>query len=154
MKILFLDVDGTLNHTSWYISDEYQKLGPSEELDLDPRCIERINTVCKETGCKIVISSDWRRDANWKQRLEKAGLENIVDCTPITLFGQFGSTYHFSRGEEIQMWLEWHPEVKNYIIVDDATDMLREQIPYYIHVDPMYGFTDHDAIKAIHFLKK
>lgn len=154
MKVLFLDIDCVLNYDLWYVSEEYQKLSPSEELDLDPRCIERINTICKETDCKIVISSDWRIDTNWKQRLEKAGLENIVGCTPITLFSQFGPTYHFSRGEEIQMWLEWHPQIKDYIIIDDATDILREQSSHYIHVDPMYGFTEYDVVKAIEFLKK
>ena len=62
MKIIFLDIDGVLNHDQWYVSKEYQAIYQNEdnELDIDPKCAERINKICEQTDAKIVISSDWR----------------------------------------------------------------------------------------------
>lgn len=85
--------------------------------------------------------------------MENAGLRNIIDKTPITIFGTYGSTYHFSRGEEIHMWLEWYPEIKNYVILDDRTDFTEEQQPHFIHVNPYCGLTDDDIIIADNILK-
>lgn len=153
-KIIFCDVDGVLNHSSWYVSEEYSKLSQDDELDLDPNCIRRLNIMSEETNSKIVISSDWKIVEGWKSRLEKAGLQNIIDCTPVTLFGTYGSTYHFSRGEEIQMWLEWHPQFKKYIILDDRTDFMEEQLPHFIHIDSFCGLTDYDLALAIQMLNR
>ena len=81
-------------------------------------------------------------------------MENIIDKTPITIFGIYGSTYHFTRGEEIQMWLEWHPKVTNYVIIDDRTDFLDEQKERFVHVNSYRGFTDEDLNLAITILNK
>ena len=86
--------------------------------------------------------------------MERAGLKNIIDKTPITVLGQYGKTYHFSRGEEIDMWLQWHPEVKNYVIVDDREDMMEHQLDHFVKVNPYRGFTDEDLEKALMILDK
>jgi hypothetical protein len=36
------------------------------------------------------------------------------------------------RGKEIDRWLKDHPEVEQYCIVDDDSDMLEEQMPYFV----------------------
>ena len=35
MKIIFLDIDGVLNHDQWYVSKEYQSLIEDENTELD-----------------------------------------------------------------------------------------------------------------------
>lgn len=57
--------------------------------------------------------------------------------------------YEYSRGREIDMWLEAHPECTNYVIIDDRTDFTEEQQPHFVHVNPFCGITDDDADIAI-----
>ena len=61
--------------------------------------------------------------------------------------------YQYSRGREIDMWLEGHPECTNYVILDDRSDFTEEQGPHYVHVDSNVGITDDDAEIAIMILK-
>lgn len=152
-KVIFLDIDGVLNYTLWYYDDRNPGNLYGQEGDLDPLCIERVNNLCKEFNAKIVISSDWRIDSGCFNRLQKAGLDFIIDKTPITIFGTYGTTYHFTRGEEIQMWLEWHPSVKNYVILDDRTDFTEEQQQHFIHINSYRGLTDNDIELAKNILK-
>lgn len=148
MKVVFLDIDGVLNYTLWYYSDGPVEDPTSMDEDLDPACIERINNLCSETDSKIVISSDWRIDKSYKWRLERAGLKNIIDHTPITVFNAFTGSKVLSRGEEIRMWLEEHPEVTNYVIIDDRTDFFENQQSHFVHINFYYGITDDDVSKA------
>lgn len=152
MKIIFLDIDGVLNHNNWYISEQYSKLQPNDELDIDPLCVERINKLCSETNSKIVISSDWRINYYYKDRLELAGLKNIIGHTPITSFETLGTTYHFSRGEEIQIYLEHHLNIDKYVILDDREDFTEEQKQFFIKINPNIGLIDEDCELAKNIL--
>lgn len=152
MKIVFLDIDGVCNSYEWYIKKEKPTIDEHFDEDIDPEVINRINKLCEKTCTKIVISSSWRIDSYYKQRLEKANLKNIIGHTPITIFGMVGHTHHFTRGEEIQMWLEWHPEVTNYVIIDDDEDFMKEQLSHFIKTDPYKGFTENDYNKAFKIL--
>ena len=60
MKIIFLDNDGVLNYTNWYVSDQNPGNLSGQDGDIDPLCVDRVLRICKETGAKIVMSSDWR----------------------------------------------------------------------------------------------
>jgi len=62
--------------------------------------------------------------------------------------------YHFTRGEEIQMWLDSHLSVKNYVIIDDREDMQQNQLDHFVKVNSYYGFTDEDLEKALMILDK
>lgn len=98
-NIVFLDIDGVLNYTEWYIY-------PRNELksDLDPFCIERIKVLCRITNSKIVISSDWRYSTGYKKLLKDNDfIELIIDKTPEHMFDV--SQEDKSRGSEIQHWM-------------------------------------------------
>lgn len=87
----------------------------------------------------------------------------VIDKTPEYIWKNVGKedyfndnyeeTYEYSRGAEIDGWLKEHPEVVNYVIIDDRTDFTDEQKKYFVHVDSMYGLTDEHVIKAINILK-
>lgn len=149
MKIIFLDLDGVVNYDKWYISEEYQKLTPDQELDIDPKVIDRLNRLCLETSSKIVIASSWKVNTYYKNRLERAGLENIIDKTPDFIFIK-GNDY--CRGEEIDMWLKAHDNIENYIIIDDVKDFYEEQLPHFLHINPHTGFTEDDYLVARNML--
>ena len=64
----------------------------------------------------------------------------------------YEETYEYSRGAEIDGWLKEHPEVINYVIIDDRTDFTNEQKEHFVHIDPMWGLTDEHVQLAINIL--
>lgn len=165
MKAIFLDIDGVLNYTQWYISDRNPGNLYGQEGDIDPMCVERILRIVKETGAKVVISSDWR--IAWEGtlvRLERMGLTRdiVIDKTPELIWRMISRddymrdedfynerNYEYSRGHEIDIWLAEHPECTNYCIIDDRTDFTEDQQPHFIHVDSNIGLTDDNTDIAI-----
>ena len=156
------DIDGVLNYTQWYVSDRNPGNLNGQEGDIDPMCVERVLRIVKETGAKVVISSDWR--ISWEgtlMRLERMGLTRdiVIDKTPELIWTRMSmhdymlseedEGYEFSRGKEIDMWLESHPECTNFVIIDDRMDFTEEQEPHFVKVNPMCGLTDDNADIAI-----
>lgn len=158
IKVIFLDIDGCLNSYLYYIDDRNPGNLNGQEGDIDPLCVERILRIVKETGAKVVISSDWR--ISWEgtlMRLERMGLTRdiVVDKTPELVWTRIANDYfdedgyEYSRGREIDMWLQSHPECTNYVIIDDRTDFTDEQQPHFVHVNSYCGLTDDNADIAI-----
>ena len=157
IKVIFLDIDGTINSYDYYVSDRCTGNLNGVEGDIDPLCAERINRICKETGAKIVLSSDWR--ISWPyciDRIEKGGINHglIIDKTPEHMWVEFASEKYKSRGSEIDDWLSQHPECDRYVIIDDRKDFTEEQQPNFIHVNPMRGIDDTDVVFAIQILNR
>ena len=60
-----------------------------------------------------------------------------------------------SRGKEIKKWLDEHPKVGRYVILDDDSfDILPEQKPFLIQTDWAAGIEDEDVEKAIDILSE
>ena len=130
-KYLFLDVDGVLNSVSWY-REEWNKNHVYPQGDFDPKCVELVNRIVEETGCKVVVSSSWRTESNLQSIFDKVGLKfKIHSITP------FGS----HRGCEIQEWLDSQTEPYVYAIVDDDRDMLSHQRKYFIKTNTAIGLS-------------
>lgn len=158
IKVIFLDIDGVLNYDKWYTSEEYQNLFYKDdvELEIDPACSERINKICTETNSKIVITSDWRISSWYGTiiRLKRGGINEdyILDKTPERPWFNIKG-YDYSRGAEINDWLEQHPECTNYVIIDDREDFKEEQKMHFVHVNKSEGFTENLMEKALNILK-
>lgn len=115
MKILFLDVDGVLN-----------RCGMSGTGTLESDKVQLLMRIVSRTGCRIVISSTWRKHADLRVRLirmaEDIGAE-IAGWTPV-LEERAGVLWKAApRWHEIKAWLLEHPEVERYAILDDDADM-------------------------------
>jgi hypothetical protein len=94
----------------------------------------------------VVLSSSWREVAKRRAEVDKRVLP-CFDVTPI--FDEADDV----RGCEIQAWLELHPEVDRYAILDDDTDFLEHQLPNFFHTSPYTGITQQLADKIVaHFL--
>lgn len=153
MKVIFLDIDGVLNHEQHYKwlmeTDEpttLQRTYPYSEFN--PKSCQLLNEIINETGTEIVVSSSWRLDG--ENRLNSLfkhfGLPKIYSITPCL---------NTDRGIEIDAWLAVHSEVDRYIILDDDTDMLPEQVPFFIKTNPYGSGLDEDVKeRAIQILKK
>lgn len=121
MKILFLDIDGVLNSQNFTKNNISRTILP-DDSNIDPqscKLLEDLLVSCPDLY--IVISSTWRRMFNLNQLqniLKQKGLlscNKIIDYTP--------SLQNSIRGNEIQSWLDEHPEVSLFAILDDDNDM-------------------------------
>lgn len=141
-KILFLDIDGVLNsrRSSFALGGVPRAGLPLNEDNMklfDWIAVGMIRRLCEEEGVSIVLSSSWRIcqkcvPLGWALELP------IVDEIDRNLG---------SRGEQIQRWLNLHPEVEYYAIVDDSSDMLESQGPHFVQT------TYDDGLLYVHFRK-
>jgi len=114
MKIIFLDIDGVFNcKTTMQRHRGY--------IGIDPYLAFIFAKEFIDTDIKIVLSSSWRHAKQGQEEVRKQVID-FIDCTPSLP----GMTV---RGDEIKAWLDAHPEVEKYAIVDDDSDMLPEQMP-------------------------
>lgn len=159
MKVIFLDIDGVLN-TNYLpeVIHEFSgiKIGFNQ---LNKETIKNLNTVTDITGAKIVISSSWRLGCATPERFEvlkdfinSHGVTGeIIGRTPVgSEYADPVSTLMMSkpRGQEIQMWLDQHPEVTCFVIVDDMSDM-EHLTPHLAQTDFETGLTDRVSVKMI-----
>jgi hypothetical protein len=151
MKVIFLDFDGVITiPPKWY---------------LNAGKIKWIKKIVDETDAKIVVSSSWRCE-NVKETInDMIGetkrcprnkmiywlIDNIYDVTSWFSDKKYNGT---GRGGEIQTWLDKHPEVDNYVIIDDDNDMLDSQLYHFVQTNYEDGITEVEAIRAIKVLNK
>jgi len=136
MKILFLDIDGVINsyRTAHAMGQFPFTTTPHDLVLFDLTAIKLIQRICDDGDIKIVLSSTWRIHQDAKQIGEDLRLP-IIDATPIKLGG--------TRGEEIAMWLRDHPEVTQFVIVDDDSDILSNQQKRFVKTTTADGLQFH-----------
>lgn len=136
MKVIFLDFDGVLNNQGSFIMETrkrkaiengFEKLGPVNHT-LDSTNASNLQYILDaHPDAKIVISSTWRLHFTLEQLEAKLlsydvnAKDKIIGQTPRRFRG-FNSAPRYS---EIEGYLEEHPEVTNYIILDD--EEMRDQ---------------------------
>lgn len=141
-KILFLDHDGVIcTYDEWGSRMEKQrkarrKLSQSIRAlpvqarfdDFNQDSVKILNQIITETDCEIIVSSDWRLHATVEELGEYYTSQGIIrkpiDFTPTNLPVNLKYNYRQSYNEqtrsyEILQWLSEHPEVTDWVAVDD-----------------------------------
>lgn len=141
MKVLFLDVDGVLN-----CSSTREKIDDDSMRGVEQSKCEMVRRIIRETDCYIVVSSTWRRWRHamnylWRQ-LGREAKERFIGQTP-HLESRLDSGLYSEkvRGDEIQAWLNEHPDVMAFAIVDDDADMAHLH-PHLFRTQGWEGLTD------------
>ena len=166
MKVIFLDIDGVLN-CNYSISRCQGFLGIDKcRVKLLRHIVNQTTSVDNPT--KIVLTSTWK--LHWDtymtgtpQYADKVGKymrEKFRDCG-LEIYDWTKETEPLSgaglrdRGRGINKWLTQHPEVTNWVVLDD------EVFPDYYHynimdnlilTDAKVGLENVDCSKAIHIL--
>ena len=116
MKVIFLDIDGVLNHNN---SREVVKGGI---IGLNKECCTQLKRIVDTTGAKIVLVSTWKMwwspiydeckfDGKYlSDTFNECGL-SIIDKTT----GPCGD----GRGQGILNYIEAHKDIESYIVLDD-----------------------------------
>jgi hypothetical protein len=122
MKVIFLDIDGVLNCSRYFLDDSPML----EDIPyaavvarIDPAAVLLLNTLVTRTAAVVVISSTWRLSYPLpilQQLLRRRGFEGmVVGATP-----QLGE--NTPRGHEISLWVE-AARPRKFVILDDDSDM-------------------------------
>lgn len=160
-KVIMLDIDGVLN---WYHSKSHCGL----YLGIDTVRINRLTKIVEATDAAIVLTStwkDWYEVGAYKQsnptgkymnnKFRKAGLKIYDIARDVAGWAH--------RGAAIKAWLENHPEVKEFVILDDEIFKDYETYNYLPHMiktiydtepenEHLAGLTDYLTDRAIDIL--
>lgn len=135
MKIFFLDVDGvfTSARTGWYNWDIYS--------------VNFIRYCCEVSGAKVVISSTWRFNNN-KEFFAGIFGDHLHEDWKTDNFPSKARNMDHIRGDEIKAWLDVHPQVVDYLIIDDDSDMLDDQKEnHFVQTDSIDGMMFEHMVK-------
>jgi len=168
MRVIFLDFDGVINSeqssTFWHNKRDQEKWenemyssweGTLFEYlahEFCPIALSNVEELVRRVpDVKIVVSSTWRLGHtvdDLKKILKHAKLvaDAIIDVTPAFRDGP--------RGNEIKDWLDRHPEVTNYVIIDDDRDMLEEQQENFVNTSSLHGFLYGEMLQAERILDR
>ena len=150
MKIIFLDFDGviTTHQSKW-------------KIDMDK--VKIINDICDKTDAKIVVSSSWRIGYHGVVSVFRLSLKNYF--TKNQYLDHFKDTFDkfidnivgmtdsgSSRGNEIKFYMNEHPDIENYVIIDDDSDMCDYQLFNFVQTDTYEGITERDAKLCVDIL--
>lgn len=115
MKVIFLDIDGVLNEAG---SDSRT---PLKFLGIDQPKVARLKKIIDATDAKVVLVSTWKED--WdphakEHPIDTAYMLNALAAEGVSLFDR---TYDnmSDRGHGIVNWLAQHPDVDQFVILDD-----------------------------------
>ena len=119
MNIIFLDVDGVINSRN-KLKEVYEKTGKPHShynYPFDERCLLLLKEIVEETNSYIVVTSTWREDEKGRTKLLSV-LDEYELASRVIGYTEILNTV---RGIEIQEYLRIHPEISNFIILDDDT---------------------------------
>jgi len=137
MRILFLDIDGVLNHGegSIYFEDEKVRI---------------LNKILATTDANLVVTSTWRLGATPEE------MDQVLTSQGVLPGRVIGVTPYLDdqRGREIHEWLKtWTPryQIEKIVILDDRSDLapLDDAL---VRTSKKIGLTEQDANLAIQFL--
>lgn len=150
MKALFLDFDGVITtHRTRY--------------KIDMASVTRVLDIINATGAKIVVTSSWKHGHKDVESFKKELSECDSMFIPDELKGNkvwkrfVGSivgitdTFGSLRGDEIKKYIDDN-DVDEYCILDDDSDMLKEQLFRFVQTDGVFGISDRDAELCIEIL--
>jgi len=124
-RVLFLDIDGVFIPARVYMMEGQTK---PIVTTFCPSVVGMVNDICKVTGAKLVIHSSWLRSSLQFMALFNDGDEPsthewmIKQGLKAEYFHEDHSAkWRFSgtRWLAIQEWLDHHPDVTDYFILED-----------------------------------
>lgn len=142
MRVIFLDIDGCLNCQTTTQRDRGY-------IGIDPYKAAMFSSMVERVNAKVVLSSTWRLNEHSRMEVRQRVCD-FIDVTPhmpisyseVEKRGLSSAVELRERGYEIKTWLDAHPEVTSYAIIDDDSDMLPEQLPHFFKTTWAEGLTE------------
>jgi len=171
VKLIFLDIDGVVNNTSFLQQAHKEVFGDKPRIvkaddfknlcqaNIDPKAVSLLNDLLDKTGAKVVIHSSWKENCTITEILvflrNKGFKGEIVGMTQ-SLPENMKGVVDRRRAFEIANWLveaEKIMTVKSMVILDDEEIGLGfDEVQ--VRTDPINGLTQFNVDEAIKILSK
>ncbi len=137
--VIFLDIDGVLQPHINQARFEYDlealrrtiadDFGDDSYLDFDKydlgaiyydwdkKAVERLRNLCQDFGAEIVVISDWRLSKSLGQLKAYFRIHHL-DRYVTDQTDEAGTHPHYRAGE-VKDYLDSHPEIERFVIIDD-----------------------------------
>lgn len=168
MKVIFLDIDGVLTNLNW--RKKRREIWLKDKVwvsEIDEEAVKLLKKIVSSTEAKIVLSSSWRND--WsndvkdlkKERVimlralfDKYGIE-VIGITPYIPRTENEDEKYFSwRENEIKYYLNEHPEITSFCVIDDGCFDLQTLKEYLVKTETFIGLQSKHVEQAIDILKR
>ena len=118
------------------------------------QAVQWLSEFCKACKYDIVVTSTWRSDRNYAECLINGGLREGIEILGKTDDLNYEHPWpEPTRGYEIKKYLEEHPEIKYYIIIDDEDQFLPEQQDHFVKIindNVGFGYLEMEKCKDIY----
>lgn len=158
-RLLFLDVDGVLNNTAWFVAQHERRVAglPTSRRELDPENMRQLaDLLLRVRGLDVVVSSSWRcgRTLGWlRDTLVSGPFMTGVPFARTRIVGMTPRLESRLRHEEIRAWLAEHAPDAVFLAVDDDTFDMEPLGDGFLHVHRDAGLTPaHVELVVKHFL--
>ena len=151
MKVIFCDVDGVLNN------DVTKARSPSGFLGVSDILIRNLKKIVAETGAVIVLSSDWRliRDDPRHGKDYRYLARKLRYVANLKISDHTADISWRFRGLEIRTYLDEHPQVTEYVVLDDLPFRDFQEnglLKNLVLTDSGEGLADADVERAVRIL--
>lgn len=150
-RIFFLDVDGTMigqRAMALPLNRAARGLLHDEPPPVfDAEAVSALNRILERSGAKVVVASTWA--ALGRERIEELLSENGVAAT----FHEDWRTRplpYSSRWLEICLWLDVHPEIREWAAIDDDPSIARMRQG--VHITDPHGLSLADVERVVALL--
>ena len=138
MKVIFLDLDGPICDTCG---------------NKNPDAIYCLSELVRLTEAKIVITSSWRIGKDINQLTASLSLwynfpvDQVIGMTEVI----YHNEREIPRGAEIEIYLEDHQDIDNYVILDDESVPLLTQADHFVQTgrDGITGEQFREALRIL-----
>ncbi len=150
-RVLFLDFDGVVNVPYEYGTPEFDAAMAQGVYDFfRPEIVVRLNALIHDYDLHVVISSSWRFSGMQfcQDSLRNAGFSDDIVIEGMTALDDLFR----NRWEEILEYLEQHPEISEFLILDDIP--MRELSAYAVQTVFEEGYSENADEKARRILRR
>ena len=160
MKVIFLDIDGVLNSEDLARKRIANFRGWNDTTNqkfydfIDENAVKLISDLCEQYNVKLVISSSWRL-STLEKTIDDFSSDYMLLLHPLVPFiiGITPRVESQIRGEEIAIYLQHNSDITDYCIIDDDSDMLKEQTSNFVQTSFWHGLTNEHIPKIKSILK-
>lgn len=152
MKVIMLDIDGVLNYEN---SKSKMTLNGIQYAGIDSNKIDNLATIVRATDAKIVLSSTWREhyvieDGYAQKNTCGKYLANKMRKRGLHIYDKIGDNWPWNlRGHQIREWLDEHPAVTDYVILDDEIFADYYDFDLMSHVIKTINYTDNEKYAGL-----
>lgn len=151
--VIFLDIDGVLNRTV-----------DATHIRVDADLVERLRRLVEDTNAFIVLSTFWRHFQEYiTYILSRHGIpaEAVIGRTPgishaFSLSSSSADAANYAnRAAEIRAWLDEHPNVTRFVIIDDRSSASNDSLAeHFVQTEVSKGLTDLDVERCRELLRE